>query len=143
MTKKEKAKHFDEGKPDLSLIPYAAEVVMAQAFTYGAQKYGRYNYCKGHNLSQLIASARRHLSKFYGGEDVDDESGVHHLGHALVNLAMILHQKELGTLIDDRYKKEKQEPEMALMVDERTGQVDSVPYYSHSDAALYTMVKNK
>lgn len=137
--KKEQAKHFDEGKPDLSLIPYAAEVMMAEAFSYGSKKYGRYNYCKGHDLSQLIASAKRHISKFYGGEDKDPESGVHHLGHAMVNLAMIAQQLELGTLVDDRYRSAqviRMEPQVAHMIDEKTGRVDSVPYYPGSDGAI-------
>lgn len=131
------AKHFDDGKPDLSLIPFVAEVAMAQAFMYGSKKYGRYNYCKGHDLSQLIASAKRHISKFYAGEDVDNESGIHHLGHAMVNLAMILQEIELGTIKDDRFK-----PVPKLYtVDERSGQVDM--YYPDSDSVLYNVVKNK
>lgn len=131
------AKHFDEGKPDLSLIPFVAEVAMAQAFMYGSKKYGRYNYCKGHDLSQLIASAKRHISKFYAGEDKDNESGVHHLGHAMVNLAMILQEIELGTLKDDRFK-----PAPKLYsVDERSGQIDV--YYPDPDSVLYNTVKNK
>jgi hypothetical protein len=135
-TKKVVAKHFDDGKPDLSLIPYAAEVAMAQAFMYGSKKYGRYNYCSGHDLSKLIASAKRHISKFYAGEDNDNESGVHHLGHAMVNLAMILQELDLGTLIDDRYK-----PAPKLYtVDEKTGVAEAVniPYYYGSEGSLYT-----
>lgn len=134
-----KAKHFDDGKPDLSLIPYVAEVAMAKAFMYGSKKYGRYNYCKGHELGQLIASAKRHISKFYAGEEVDNESGVHHLGHAMVNLAMILQEIDLGTLIDDRYR-----PIPTLYsVDERTGATEVVPYYPGSEGALYTVGNKK
>jgi hypothetical protein len=134
---KPQAKHFDDGKPDLSLIPFVAEVAMAHAFMYGAKKYGRYNYCKGHDLSQLVASAKRHISKFYAGEDLDSESGVHHLGHAMVNLAMILQEMDLRTLTDDRYK-----PAPKLYnVDERTGQVEF--YYPDPDSVLYNVVKNK
>lgn len=138
METKPQAKHFDDGKPDLSLIPYVAEVAMAQAFMYGSKKYGRYNYCKGHELSQLIASAKRHISKFYAGEDLDKESGVHHLGHAMVNLAMILQELDLGTLADDRFRPE---PKVTTLynVDERTGatEVVGIPYYYGSEGALY------
>lgn len=137
MDVKKQAKHFDDGKPDLSLIPFVAEVAMAQAFMYGSNKYGRYNYCKGHDLSQLIASAKRHISKFYAGEDLDSESGIHHLGHAMVNLAMILQEMDLGTLTDDRYRPE---PRVTTLynIDERTGGAEPIltPYYSGSDGAL-------
>lgn len=133
---KPQAKHFDDGKPDLSLIPFVAEVAMAQAFMYGSKKYGRYNYCKGHDLSQLIASAKRHISKFYAGEDLDSESGVHHLGHAMVNLAMILQEIELGTVKDDRYTKPAPQVATVYMVDEKNGTSGGTPYYKGSDGMI-------
>lgn len=100
------AKHFDDGKPDLSLIPSVAEEAMARAMMYGTNKYGRYNYCNGHEAGKLIASAKRHLSAWYNGEENDKESGVSHLGHAMCNIAMLLRQIELGTMKDDRYSVE-------------------------------------
>jgi hypothetical protein len=141
------AKHFDDGKPDLSLIPSVAEEAMARAMMYGTNKYGRYNYCNGHEAGKLIASAKRHLSAWYNGEENDKESGVSHLGHAMCNIAMLLRQIELGTMRDDRYLPEKvDEPtRMAVaddykmihtvngnpqtyMVDEKRG---ATPYYDH------------
>jgi hypothetical protein len=97
------AKKETKDKPDLSLIPYCVEAELARAMEYGAKKYGRYNYTKGHDLSALVAAARRHLSKYMNGEDIDPESGVHHLGHSMANMLMMLHQTELGTLRDDRF----------------------------------------
>ena len=140
MTKK--ADKFDTKKKDLSLIPLVAEEAIAGALMYGEKKYGRYNYCNGHEASQLIAAAKRHLSSWMSGEELDPESGMSHLGHAMANCVMLLHQQQLGTLRDNRYKKQESAPSI-LMVDEKTGSVDSVPYYPGSDAALYTMVKNK
>jgi hypothetical protein len=131
------AKHFDDGKPDLSLIPSVAEEAMARAMMYGTNKYGRYNYCNGHEAGKLIASAKRHLSAWYNGEENDKESGVSHLGHAMCNIAMLLRQIELGTMKDDRYSPEKPVSGLAVetttrtyMVDEKRG-VTEYDYYDH------------
>jgi len=97
-----RAKKFDSGKPDLSLIPRVALDEEARAFMYGAEKYGRYNFHKGMEVSRLIAAALRHITAYNEGAELDIESHVHHLGHARACLAMILKQAELGTLIDDR-----------------------------------------
>jgi hypothetical protein len=93
----------DEDKMDLSLVPKIAMEEMAKAFMLGEKKYGRYNYCKGMEASRLVASTLRHITAWNDGEDNDPESGNCHLGHALAGLAMILRQRELGSLIDNRY----------------------------------------
>lgn len=131
------AKHFDEGKADLSLIPSVAEEAMARAMMYGTNKYGRYNYCSGHEAGKLIASAKRHLAAWYNGEENDKESGVSHLGHAMCNIAMLLRQIELGTMKDDRYSPEKAEPK-TYMVDEKRG---ATPYYDHESRLSKTIPK--
>ena len=132
------AKHFDDGKPDLSLIPSVAEEAMARAMMYGTNKYGRYNYCNGHEAGKLIASAKRHLSAWYNGEENDKESGVSHLGHAMCNIAMLLRQIELGTMKDDRYLPEKAAPQ-TYMVDEKRG---ATPYYDNESVLHGIRVTN-
>lgn len=145
------AKHFDEGKPDLSLIPSVAEEAMARAMMYGTNKYGRYNYCNGHEAGKLIASAKRHLSAWYNGEENDKESGVSHLGHAMCNIAMLLRQIELGTMKDDRYSPEKvieptrmatvDDHKMVYMVDEKRGATE-YHYYDHESRLSKAAPKN-
>lgn len=95
----------DSDKIDLSLIPQVALKEEAKAFMVGERKYNRYNYCKGHKASQLIAAALRHLTAWNEGEENDPIDGQHHLGSARACCAMILRQMELGTLKDDRFKK--------------------------------------
>ena len=70
----------------------------------GEKKYGRYNYCKGHDASQLIAALLRHATAWFDGEEYDPKDGQHHLGSVGACVAMILRQKELGTLKDNRFK---------------------------------------
>lgn len=97
----------DQSKPDLSLNPRIALEEMAHAFMLGEKKYGRYNYCKGMEASRLTAAAIRHITTWFDGEDLDPETGHSHLGNALACLAMILRQKELGTLKDNRFIQEQ------------------------------------
>ncbi len=99
----QRASKNDHGKPDLSLIPYIALKVEAQAFMVGERKYGRYNYTKGHKTSQLLAAAIRHIMAFNEGEENDPVDGQPHLGSARASISMLLRQRELGTLIDDRF----------------------------------------
>jgi hypothetical protein len=96
----------DSQKPDFSLIPKVAMVKEAEALMVGAKKYGRYNYTKGHRASQLVAAMLRHIYAWQDGEELDTEDGQHHLGSVKACVSMLLHQQELGSLIDDRYKKE-------------------------------------
>lgn len=106
LTQPETGTKHDQGKPDLSLIPYVALVEEAKAFMIGEKKYGRYNYCKGHKASQLIAAMLRHATAYFNGEEVDPVDGQHHLGSVRACAAMLLRQAELGTLNDDRFKPE-------------------------------------
>lgn len=99
------AKKFDQGKPDLSLIPMAALIETAKGFMLGEKKYGRYNYTSGLEASRLIGACLRHTHLWLEGEDLDPESGASHLGHAICCLAMVLHCQQLGTLKDNRLGK--------------------------------------
>jgi hypothetical protein len=101
-----KAAKNDQDKVDLSLIPYISSLEHARAFMVGEKKYGRYNYCKGHQASQLVAAAERHLKAWFQGEEHDPKDGQHHLGSVMACCSMILRQQELGTLIDNRFGKE-------------------------------------
>ena len=95
---------FDKDKPEMVLIPVAAKIAMAEAFGYGAKKYGKWNYKKGMDWTRLISATERHLDAFKECEDLDPESGILHLGHALADLAMLVdyYKNKLGN--DDRFK---------------------------------------
>jgi hypothetical protein len=90
---------YDENKLRMDLIPNEALIGMAEVFGFGANKYGDHNWRMGIKHSRLYAAAQRHLISYWSGETKDIESGLHHLKHALVNIAMML---ELPNH-DDRY----------------------------------------
>jgi hypothetical protein len=72
---------------------------------YGAGKYGRFNFKKGIEHTRLADACLRHLTAYLDGEDLDPESGVSHLGHALASLAMLSYMAANRPDLDDRYGK--------------------------------------
>lgn len=94
----------DQKLAQLGALDPAALVEVARVAGFGARKYERLNFMKGYNWSLSYDALQRHLHAFWGGEDVDPESGLPHLAHAgwhcLALLAFSLHG--LGT--DDRWK---------------------------------------
>jgi len=41
----------------------------------------------------MLAAVMRHMMKFNGGEELDDESGLPHLAHALATLMMVFDRR--------------------------------------------------
>jgi hypothetical protein len=66
-------------------------------------KDGAHNWRKGFHWSRLIAAAYRHLTSVAKGEDIDEESGLPHIFHALCMCAFLAEHyiDKLG--VDDRY----------------------------------------
>lgn len=97
---------YDNGKPRISLIPREAILGMAQALTYGASKYSSDNFKNGIEYRRLVDAAMRHLLAWVDNENLDPESGLSHLDHALATLAMLKYMSENVPEMDDRYKKD-------------------------------------
>ncbi|MBS7741422.1 MULTISPECIES: dATP/dGTP diphosphohydrolase domain-containing protein [unclassified Chelatococcus] len=88
---------------DLSLFPAAGLIHGAHAMMDGADKYDPYNWREKKVRTRVyIAAAQRHLLDYLDGEDTADDSGAHHLGHAIACCAIILDAMETGNLVDDR-----------------------------------------
>lgn len=100
---------FDGEKPDISLIPREALEGTAKVLMFGANKYGRYNWLGGFEWHRLTAASLRHIIAFNEGEDLDPESGMLHIYHAICCLSMLATHYERGLGKDDRYKGEDDE----------------------------------
>lgn len=94
-------KKNDKGKPDYTLIPQAALNEVAKVFTYGASKYGVFNYSKGTTYRRYVAAAHRHINAWLRGENID-ESGTNHLSNAIASLMMALDAQMTFQGQDDR-----------------------------------------
>jgi Domain of unknown function (DUF5664) len=102
----------DEGKPKLSLVPKSALWGCGEALTYGQTKHGKYSFKEdGFPLTVMADKVLRHMSQFLDGEDFDKESKIHHLHHAIADLAIMIDIKDNHPHQDDRFKpKVKEEP---------------------------------
>lgn len=78
----------------------------AEVAEHGAKKYDVDNWRKGLPISQLAASAERHLWAFMSGEDVDKDSGLPHVSHFLWNACAMAYFHRNG-LMDDRFENRK------------------------------------
>lgn len=94
---------FGDAKMDMALLPDTAAVQFNLAFLEGALKYGQYNWrVAGVRVSTYVKAARRHLSKFWNGQNADPVTMVHELASAGACCAIILDAMAVGKLTDDR-----------------------------------------
>ena len=91
-TTKEAVKH-DDGKPDWSLVPFESLEGMVKVLEFGAKKYAGWNWTTngGFPYMRVMRSCLRHLFAWSRGEDIDPESGLSHIHHAMCNLLFISH----------------------------------------------------
>lgn len=89
MPTKQGIKH-DLGKPDLSYISLTLLEEVAKVREFGAKKYARNNWLKGFKYTRSIAAALRHIMAFNTGENLDSESGLSHVAHAICCLEHLL-----------------------------------------------------
>jgi hypothetical protein len=92
-------------KPRLSLVSPASILYEALAMTNGAVKYGAFNWRDKKVQADIYVDAcLRHLYSWYDGEELAQDSKVHHLAHAKACLGIIIDAMETGNLIDNRPK---------------------------------------
>lgn len=90
-------------KADISLVPSVGIAHTAHAMMDGARKYGPYNW-RGNSVKArvYVAAAMRHLMQWLDGEEVAEDSGTHHLGHAAACCMILMDAQAFGNLHDDR-----------------------------------------
>ncbi|RWM27899.1 MAG: hypothetical protein EOR77_30740 [Mesorhizobium sp.] len=107
---------YNQGKLRLSLLPTSFIRALShnlggalieettRVLEFGAEKYSPNNWRTSGSWIKVFDSALRHAFKFACGEEYDQESGLHHLGHLGCNLAFLLEFEEQRSGVDDRYK---------------------------------------
>jgi len=74
-----------------------------KGMTEGAEKYGPYNWRETDiEAGDYYDSTMRHMSAWWDGEDIDPDSGVHHVSKAITGLIVLRDAMLHGTCIDDR-----------------------------------------
>lgn len=90
-------------KPPLSMIPCPVLFEIGAAMLEGACKYRRHNYrIAGVRSSVYYDAAMRHLMRFWEGEDIDPDSGLHHVTKAIASLIVLRDSQMIGNVDDDR-----------------------------------------
>ena len=93
----------NKGKVAFSLVPLHLLAGTARVFMAGKLKYAEWNWAKGMPWSTCVDCIIRHFLKWWFlGEDIDDESGEHHLDHIFCNLFMLRHYDTAFKEGDDR-----------------------------------------
>jgi hypothetical protein len=91
------------GKVSFSLIPFHLLAGAARVFMGGKLKYAEWNWTKGMKWSTVMDCIFRHLFKYwFCREDIDPESGEHHLHHVVCNVLMLIHYDKAYKEGDDR-----------------------------------------
>jgi hypothetical protein len=90
------------GKSRIALISPHLFNETAKVLTFGAEKYSERNWEKGFPWSDTYSALQRHLNAWWAGEELEPESGLHHLGFAACNVMFLLHFALEGTGEDDR-----------------------------------------
>ena len=93
----------------MELVPISAIEALADVLQKGAEKYAPRNWERGMEWSKCYACAMRHLTSWFKGEDLDKETELNHLKHALTNIAFLIEYTETYPLGDDRPEKKRME----------------------------------
>jgi len=97
MSKELHGKKYDGGKPKLYLLPPKSINEVGKVLTFGAEKYDAHNWRKVEDLQNRYTSAAlRHIFAHVDGEDVDEETGLSHLAHAICCLMFKLEDELIG-----------------------------------------------
>lgn len=123
--------------PLMSVIPWDAMALVALALFEGARKYGRGNYrAAGVRASVYVDAGTGHRANFWEGEDIDPESGIHHLAKSIASDMVLLAGILRKNWVDDRPLKALMLPrstetnEMALRIVENVRPNDPEPPYT-------------
>ena len=93
----------DAAKNRLDLLSALATEGLGAVLTHGANKYGAHNWRKGMGWSRLIAAAKRHLSAFEQGHDIDPDSSLPHIDHLAACIHFLSEYQKTANGTDDRW----------------------------------------
>lgn len=104
MPKLVEAVKLDQGKR-MTIAPIRARMEIEKVATYGTKKYalGNWHAGKSFNYGRLLDAGHRHIDEFELGNNLDEESGLHHLAHASWCFMVVLELLMTGHGEDDRH----------------------------------------
>lgn len=92
---KEQKYKFDEGKPQLTLVPHNIIYSIAKVREFGNKKYKDPNSWKKVNKERYRNAMFRHMLSYLSDPNgFDSESGLPHLWHLACNIAFLCEMEE-------------------------------------------------
>lgn len=114
------------------LLPWEALAKVARHYGVGAEKYAAHNWRRGYEWSKSYAALMRHLTAFWSGEDIDEETGSPHMAAVVFHALALLTFMDEHPDFDDRYKaaapEEQDEIQRGDSVRYRGGTPELFPY---------------
>lgn len=95
-------KKFDQGKDPWHLAPWDAFRAIVKVLAFGANKYAERNWEQGMAWSRPFSALQRHLTSWWMGDSIDEETGYSHLWHAGCCIMFLIAYEIRGTGTDDR-----------------------------------------
>ena len=103
---------YDSEKPRMNLLPPKAIVEISKVLTFGAAKYDAENWRKLDDLqNRYTAGALRHIFAHMDGEELDPETNLSHLAHAMCCLLFKLEIELENAQIEEEKPREVDFPE--------------------------------
>lgn len=108
----DKSFKYDQGKLQYSLVPVLFLEKVAELMTKGALKYVRDNWrISGFQYSRAEDALWRHFQSWRNGEDLDEETGCHHMAAVAFYAACIIEYHYSGQAerqrLDDRFARKQ------------------------------------
>jgi len=121
-------KKYDGEKPRMHLLPPKSMFEVAKVLTFGAEKYDEHNWRKLENLQNRYTSgALRHIFAHNDGEQLDQESELSHLAHAI---CCLLFKLEIELENGENKKNQKERSRKSVIGEYSTS-------YKHAPAHFY------
>lgn len=115
-------------KVPLHCIPCGPLMELGLAMMEGGRKYGTHNYREmGVRASVYYDAAMRHLMDWWEGEDIDPDSGIHHVIKAMACLIVVRDSMLMGNYEDDRPYKYPNGLDVAEFNKQAAGVIEKYP----------------
>ncbi len=90
-------------KVPMHVVPTKPILEVALAMMEGGRKYGSHNYREmGVRSSTYYDAIMRHTMSWWEGEDIDPDSGIHHLIKAMASILVVRDAMHMDLCEDDR-----------------------------------------
>lgn len=90
-------------KVPMHCVPRGPLMELGLAMMEGGRKYGAHNYRDmGVRASTYYDAIQRHVDAWWEGEDIDPDSGIHHLIKAMACIIVLRDSQWMGNCTDDR-----------------------------------------